>query len=121
MSDNTLVEQLYRELVGSRIEPLIVKYDIISGDIECHPYKHDFKENVEKELVDVLFDNIVFYAYENSEIIGERNNGRLDNLRKAARVAYNGVQSRIPKTEKLTDGLLGELLLDAMLKTFIRK
>ena len=36
-------------------------------------------------------------------------------LRKAARVAY---ENRVPKTEKETDGLLGELTLDSFIKLF---
>ena len=39
----------------------------------------------------------------------------MDDLHKAARAAYN---SRVPKTEKLTDGLMGELTLDCFIKTF---
>jgi len=110
-----LSERLYKELVDSKIEPLIVKYDLISGDFEFHPYRHSLNDTTESSLVDALFDNIVFYAFEDNEIAAEYKRGNLEDIRKAARMAYIDV---IPKTEGLLDGLLGELVLDAMLRSF---
>ena len=74
-----------------------------------------FDVDFEKNFIDLIFKSIVFYAFEKNEIERDYEKHRLDDLDKAARAAYS---SRVPKTEKLTDGLMGELTLDCFIKTF---
>ena len=110
-----LAERLYKELVGDRLEPLIVKYNPITGVFKYHPYRHAFEKSTEESLAGVLFDHLVFYSFEDAEIKKEYEGGRLENVRTAAKEAYRDL---VPKTEKKLDGMLGELLLDAMLRKF---
>lgn len=107
--------EIFKQLIGERLTPLIVKYNPYEGVFTTHPYRHIFDENFENVFADVIFDSIIFYAYEKDEIEKEYTKGRLADLRKAARVAY---ENRVPKTEKETDGLLGELTLDSFIKLF---
>lgn len=107
--------EIFKKLVGERLDGLIVTYNPYTDRFPTYEYTHVNKETFEPEFVDVLFDGIVFYAYEKNEIESEFNKGRLNNLRQAARAAY---ENRIPKTEKETDGLLGELTLDGFIKLF---
>ena len=100
--------EIFKQLIGERLTPLIVKYEPYKDVFTTHPYRHIFDENFERNFTDVIFDSVMFYAYEKDEIEKEYNRGKLEDLRKAARVAY---ENRVPKTEKVADGLLGELTL----------
>ena len=107
--------EIFKELIGERLTPLIVKYDPYKDVFTTHPYRHIFDDNFERIFTDVIFDSIIFYAYEKDEIEKEYQKGHLADLRRASRVAY---ENRLPKTEKETDGLLGELTLDSFIKLF---
>ena len=107
--------EIFKQLIGDKIEPMIIKYDPYKDVFETHPYSHVLDSDFEEQFSDVIFDSIIFYAYEKDEIEKEYKKGHLDDLRRASRVAY---QNRVPKTEKETDGLLGELTLDSFLKLF---
>lgn len=107
--------EIFKQLIGERLTPLIVKYEPYKDVFTTHPYRHIFDENFERNFTDVIFDSVMFYAYEKDEIEKEYNRGKLEDLRKAARVAY---ENRVPKTEKVADGLLGELTLDSFIKLF---
>lgn len=107
--------EIFKQLIGDKINPMILKYDPYKDVFKTHPYRHVLDDDFEERFVDIIFDSIVFYAYEKDEIEKEYNKGRLADLRKAARVAY---ENRVPKTEKETDGLLGELTLDSFIKLF---
>ena len=107
--------EIFKELIGDRLEPLIIKYLPYKDAFITHPYRHTTNADFEKNFTDILFDSIIFYAYEKDEIEKEYNKGYLSNLRRASRVAY---ENRVPKTEKEKDGLMGELTLDAFIKLF---
>ena len=107
--------KIFNQLIGDKIKPLIIKYDPYQDVFMTHPYRHILHDDFEEKFVDIIFDSIIFYAYEKNEIEKEYNKGHFDNLRKASRVAY---ENRVPKTEKETDGLLGELTLDSFIKLF---
>ena len=94
---------------------MIVKYEPYKDVFTTHPYSHILDADFEERFTDTVFDSILFYAYEKDEIEKEYQKGHLDNLRRASRVAY---ENRVPKTEKETDGLLGELTLDCFIKLF---
>ena len=59
---------IFKELIGQRLAPLIVKYDPYKDVFTTHPYRHIFDDNFEKIFTDVIFDSIIFYAYEKDEI-----------------------------------------------------
>lgn len=107
--------KIFQQLIGDKIKPMIIQYDPYKDVFMTHPYSHDLDKEFEERFVDIIFDSIIFYAYEKDEIEKHYNKGHLDDLRKASRVAY---ENRVPKTEKETDGLLGELTLDSFIKLF---
>ena len=107
--------QIFQELIGARIAPLVLQYQPYTDTLLTYPYHHSISPSFEAEFVDLMFDSIVFYAYEKEEIEKEFNRGRFSVLRTAARNAY---ERRVPKTERKTDGLLGELALDSFIKCF---
>ncbi len=106
---------IFNYLIGESLEGLILKYDVYKSKYDVHPYHHVIAEDFEKNFSDLLFNSMVFYAYEKEEIENEYEKGRFGDLRKAARAAY---EIRIPKTERENDGLFGELALDSFLKCF---
>lgn len=106
---------IFKEVIGKKLKPLIVSYNPYTDHFEIYPYRHTFAPDFEKQFVDILFDTIIFYAYEKSEIEKEYAKGHLDDLRKASRIAY---EARVPKTERESDGLMGELALDSLIKLF---
>lgn len=107
--------EIYHSLIGDKLKPMIVEYTPYSDNYRYFPYHHVFDPDFEKSFIDLIFNSIIFYAFEKNEIEKDYEKHRLDDLHKAARAAYN---SRVPKTEKLTDGLMGELTLDCFIKTF---
>lgn len=107
--------QIFQKLIGSRLTPLVLKYKPYPDVFLTYPYHHSTSPSFESDFVDIMFDSIVFYAYEKEEIEKEFNRNRFSVLRTAARNAY---ELRVPKTERKTDGLLGELALDSFIKCF---
>lgn len=107
--------QIFAECIGNRIKPIVLQYAPYTDIFETYPYHHRIDIDFEQEFSDLMFDSIVFYAYEKAEIEKEYNRGHFDALRDAARNVY---ESRVPKTEKAADGLLGELALDSFVKCF---
>lgn len=107
--------EIFKQLIGEKIKPMIIKYEPYKYVFTTHPYSHILDVNFEERFTDTVFDSILFYAYEKDEIEKEYQKGHLDDLRKASRVAY---ENRVPKTEKEADGLLGELTLDCFIKLF---
>ena len=67
---------IFKEAIGSRLNPLIVQYDVYADRFETYPFRHSFDENFEKQFSDVLFDSIIFYAYEKDEIENDSDNNR---------------------------------------------
>lgn len=107
--------ETFKQLIGEKIKPMIIKYEPYKDVFTTHPYSHILDVDFEERFTDTVFDSILFYAYEKDEIEKEYQKCHLDDLRKASRVAY---ENRVPKTEKETDGLLGELTLDCFIKLF---
>ena len=107
--------QIFTELIGDRIRPIVLQYTPYTDAFETYPYHHRTDIDFEQHFSDLMFDSIVFYAYEKEEIEKEYNRGHFSTLRTAARNAY---ERRVPKTEREADGLLGELALDSFIKCF---
>lgn len=107
--------EIFKQLIGEKIKPMIIKYEPYKDVFTTYPYSHILDADFEERFTDTIFDSIIFYAYEKDEIEKEYQKGHLGDLRKASRVAY---ENRVPKTEKERDGLLGELTLDCFIKLF---
>ena len=107
--------QIFQKYIGERLTPIVLQYQPYQDTFLTYPYHHSTKSTFESEFVEIMFDSIVFYAYEKDEIEKEYNRGRFSKLRAATRNAY---EQRIPKTEREADGLLGELALDSFIKCF---
>ena len=107
--------EVFKQIIGEKITPMIIKYAPYKDVFKTHPYSHILDADFEKRFADLIFDSIIFYAYEKDEIEKEYQKGHLFDLRRASRVAY---ENRVPKTERETDGLLGELTLDSFIKLF---
>lgn len=107
--------EIFEEYIGKSIRPIIVAYEPYKDNFKTFPYRHVFDSNFEQEFSKIMFDSIVFYAYEKSEIEHEYSRGHFANLSKVTRMAY---ENRVPKTERENDGLLGELALDTFIKCF---
>ena len=67
--------EIFKELIGERLTPLIVKYDPYKDGFTTHPYRHVFDDNFERIFTDIIFDSIIFYAYEKDEIEKEYQKG----------------------------------------------
>lgn len=80
-----------------------------------HPYSHILDADFEKRFTVQFLIALYSTLTEKEEIEKEYQKGHLGDLRRASRVAY---ENRVPKTEKETDGLLGELTLDSFIKLF---
>ena len=52
--------EIFKELIGERLTPLIVKYDPYKDVFTTHPYRHIFNDNFERIFTDVIFDSIKF-------------------------------------------------------------
>lgn len=107
--------EIFKEVIGKRLLPLVVSFNPYTKKYQIHPFRHAITPTFEKDFSDILFDSIIFYAFEKNEIEREYDRGKLSDLRRASRAAY---ESRVPKTEKQVDGLLGELALDNFIKMF---
>ena len=107
--------EIFNELISKRLRPIVLCYEPYQDKFKTYPYYHIVDDSFEKNFSTLLFDSIVFYSYEKNEIEHEYKKGRLKDLHKAARTAY---ENRVQKTEKKFDGLMGELALDAFLKCF---
>jgi len=109
----------------------------------CESDKPCDSGNIEQQIVDILFDSIPFYAYEYDEIAIEHEEGRFENLKKLALTAYNmklphykeckDYNDKTSNCDKCnhngsnycvdgkliaTDGMLGELILEILLRTY---
>ena len=67
---------------------MVLQYQPYTDTFSTYPYHHSISPSFEAEFVDLMFDSIVFYAYEKEEIEKEFNRGRFSVLRTAARNAY---------------------------------
>lgn len=59
---------IFKEIIGKRLEPLLVKYNPYTEKYLTYPYRHIFLPDFEPRFANVLFDTIIFYAYEKAEI-----------------------------------------------------
>lgn len=74
--------EIFKQLIGEKIKPMIIKYEPYKYVFTTHPYSHILDVNFEERFTDTVFDSILFYAYEKDEIEKEYQKGHLDDLRK---------------------------------------
>ena len=60
--------QIFQELIGTRITPIEFRYQPYIDTFATYPYHHSTDPSFEAEFVDLMFDSVVFYAYEKEEI-----------------------------------------------------
>lgn len=108
---------LFNNLITSKIDELIIKYDSKKDNYTYQGFSHLCDSTSLDELSNLVIDDIVFYTFSEDEILEYDNKFNfLDDLRSAAKYAY---AQRLPqrKNEK-TDGLLGEVLLDLFIQRY---
>lgn len=109
------IKDLFNNIIANNLRSFVFEYNVNSKEFFSRGYHHSLDENIDNKIINSLIDYIVFYSFDPDEVESEYQKGRLDNMRKAAVAAY---RKRVPKTERETDGLLSELTLGALLKTF---
>ena len=60
--------EIFQEYIGKRLPPLVMKCEPYKGKYETFPYIHTNTDDFEKAFSVLLFDAIIFYAYEKNEI-----------------------------------------------------
>ena len=74
--------EIFQNMIGSELEGLVVKYTPYNENFDVHPYRQRITTDFEKQFADLLFDSIIFYAFEKEEIekedlkISEKHQGR---------------------------------------------
>lgn len=69
-------------MIGSELEGLVVKYTPYNENFDVHPYRQSITTDFEKQFADLLFDSIIFYAFEKEEIEEDYIKGRLQRCTK---------------------------------------
>lgn len=60
--------EIFQNMIGSELEGLVVKYTPYNENFDVHPYRQSITTDFEKQFADLLFDSIIFYAFEKEEI-----------------------------------------------------
>ena len=60
--------EIFQECIGKRLPPLVMKYEPYKGKYETFHYIHTNRDDFETAFSALLFDAIIFYAYEKNEI-----------------------------------------------------
>lgn len=108
------IKQLYNKLIIKQTDLLII--DCVgynkAGKFNYKYKHHILSQDANKQIAQLLIDNIVFYSYSASEI---ENQGLLNNgLRDAATYALSERLAKRPNLK--SDGLVGELMLDILIQ-----
>ena len=68
--------EIFQNMIGSELEGLVVKYTPYNENFDVHPYRQSITTDFEKQFADLLFDSIIFYAFEKEEIEKDYIKGR---------------------------------------------
>jgi len=79
--------------------------------MQYQPFSHHAEESSIDELIDLLIEHTVFFAFSEKEVLKYHGCGKLDDLKKAANYAY--ARKRISRKAK---GTAGEVLLDLLIQ-----
>ena len=71
--------EIFKQTIGERLKPIVVRYEPYKDVFLTHPYSHVIDNDFEKRFSDIIFDSIIFYAYEKDEIESEYQKSRLNN------------------------------------------
>lgn len=114
--------KIYKTHVCEELEREIAIYNVEKGINSYQPLSHNCirkctgkcNHQCYKSLGKLMRGNIVFYCYGEDEIVNNFKNGLFSDLEKATRAAY---RLRLPKRQPKQDGLLSEVLLDAIIQS----
>lgn len=48
--------EIFKQIIGERLKPLIIKYDPYKDEFLTHPFRHILDDDFEKKFSDVMFD-----------------------------------------------------------------
>jgi len=108
---------LYNHHITRKVDSIIVKYNPQKSTYEYRPHSHKTGSNALNDLAELLIDNMIFYAFSETEVTDLHSRHQaLDNLKTAAIYAF---KTRIPKRNNPdTDGTPGEVLLDLLIQAY---
>lgn len=112
---NKSYKEIYDELIGKKFQMAIIGYSPFKGVYEYRGYSHQADKNALEDIVNLIIDDMVFYAFSEDEIL--KLNEQMDllkDLRAAAQYAY--VQRLPGRKNDKTDGIMGEVLLDIFIQ-----
>ena len=61
-------KEIYQLFVGNRLKPLVIEFDPYSEKYKYYPYHHINDDSFEETFANLMFDNIVFYAFEKKDV-----------------------------------------------------
>lgn len=116
--------KIYDKEISTELKREIAIYDEEKGIYSYQPLSHNCTYNCVskcnhdcyKRLGCLMRKNIVFYCYGEEEIVTNFNNGLFADLERATKSAY---RLRLPKRKSNQDGLLSEVLLDAIIQSIV--
>lgn len=114
---NSEYKKLYEEQISNKCRMIIIEYSPQCKTYKYYPFSHSQSVAALDELMNLIIDNVVFYAFLEDEIIRlDKEIGLLEDLRLAAKYAFS---QRLPKRNNPnSDGTLGEVLLDLLLQVY---
>ena len=115
---------IYEKEICDEFNQNIMVYDIEMGINNYRPLSHNCSQvcgdccthDCYKKLGTFMRKNIVFYCYGEEEIVENIKNGLFSDMERATKAAY---KLRLPKRLPKQDGLLSELLLDAIIQVLV--
>lgn len=110
-------KKIYNKLIVDQSKGIIIDYKPQNKTYKYYPFSHQASSSSLDDLYNLITDNIIFYAFDQNEIIKLNENiAVLEDLRAAAKYAF---ANRLPKrTDPNSDGTVGEVLLDLLIQTF---
>lgn len=106
---------LKQEIAVYKQEKGINNYQALSHNCE-QKCTDNCEHQCHKSLGEIMRKNLVFYCYGEEEVVNNFNNGLFSDLENATKAAY---KLRLPQRLPKQDGLLGEILLDAIIQALI--
>lgn len=113
---NPAYKEVFDEHITSVVRGIsVITYDPITGDSGklFHPFSHGISPDGSRRLGEALRNYLVFYAYDEAEIVTKHLKGQLADLDVAAKLA---LERRIPERHGSTNGLYSEALLHLILE-----
>lgn len=113
---NPTYKEVFEEHVASVVRDIsVITYNPVAGDSGklFHPFSHGLDTDGSRKLGEALRSFLVFYAYDEMEIVTKHLRGQLSDLDLAAKRA---LEHRIPERRGSSNGLYSEALLHLILE-----